>query len=102
MTYFPFYFQVNFFDDHTKLILNNIKNEYMATYVDQERCARTYNLSHIIKEGCTADILDRMAFARLMLKNLVDIEGADIWGVFACSLDVQVFKKKNIRIYRVS
>ncbi|CAG5126129.1 unnamed protein product, partial [Candidula unifasciata] len=70
--------QVNFFDDHTKLILSNIKQEYMVTYIDQERCARTFHLSHILREGCTAEILDRVAFARVMLKNLVDIEGADI------------------------
>ncbi|BFY99869.1 hypothetical protein BsWGS_02909 [Bradybaena similaris] len=70
--------QVNFFDDHTKLILSNYKNEYAVTYIDQERSANTYSLSHIVKDGCTVDILERMIFARSMLKNLVDIEGADI------------------------
>lgn len=70
--------QVNFFDDHTKLILSNYKSEYAVTYIDQERSANTYSLSHIVKDGCTVDILERMIFARSMLKNLVDIEGADI------------------------
>nr|KAG5714102.1 hypothetical protein BaRGS_020430 [Batillaria attramentaria] len=70
--------QVNFFDDHTKLILSNVKNEYMVTFIDPERCAKTYNMCHIIQDGCQADIIERMAFARSMLKNLVDIEGADI------------------------
>ncbi|XP_012940490.1 serine/threonine-protein kinase PLK1 [Aplysia californica] len=70
--------QVNFFDDHTKLILSSVKNEYVVTYIDQDRCARTYGLSHVLQEGSTSDILDRMTFARSMLKNLVDIEGADI------------------------
>ncbi|CAL1535570.1 unnamed protein product [Lymnaea stagnalis] len=70
--------QVNFFDDHTKLILSNIKNDYLVTYIDQERTARTFNLTHIRQEGCNLDIFERMDFARSMLKNLVDIEGADI------------------------
>lgn len=70
--------QVNFFEDHTKLILSNVKNEYMVTFIDPERCAKTYNMCHIIQDGCRPDIIDRMAFARSMLKNLVDIEGADI------------------------
>lgn len=70
--------QVNFFEDHTKLILSNVKGEYMVTFIDPERCAKTYVMSLIIQDGCSADIIDRMAFARSMLKNLVDIEGADI------------------------
>ena len=74
---FPFP-QVNFFDDHTKLILSSVKGDYMVTYIDPERVARTYGMAHILKEGCTSDIGERMTFARSMLKNLVDIEGADI------------------------
>jgi polo-like kinase 2 len=70
--------QVNFFDDHTKLILSSIKTDYVVTYIDQERSAHTYGLNSISKDGCSPDILDRMLFARSMLKNLVDIEGADI------------------------
>ncbi|PVD22737.1 hypothetical protein C0Q70_15993 [Pomacea canaliculata] len=70
--------QVNFFEDHTKLILSHVKSDFMVTFIDPARCAKTYNLCHIIHEGCQADIVDRMAFARSMLKNLVDIEGADI------------------------
>ena len=70
--------QVNFFDDHTKLILSNVKGDYVVTYIDQERCARTYSLPRLQVEGSAPEILERMTFARSMLKNLVDIEGADI------------------------
>ncbi|RUS82584.1 hypothetical protein EGW08_009658 [Elysia chlorotica] len=70
--------QVNFFDDHTKLILSSVKGDYMVTYIDPERVARTYGMAHILQDGCTSDIGERMTFARSMLKNLVDIEGADI------------------------
>ncbi|KAH9524170.1 Serine/threonine-protein kinase plk1 [Bulinus truncatus] len=70
--------QVNFFDDHTKLILSSNRSDYLVTYIDQERVARTYCLAHIKQEGCAMDIYERMTFAKSMLKNLVDIEGADI------------------------
>ncbi|KAH3698953.1 serine/threonine-protein kinase PLK1-like [Dreissena polymorpha] len=70
--------QVNFFDDHTKIILSYMRNDYFVTYIDEERRATTYSMVHLIQDGCQRDILDRMTFARAMLKNLVDIEGIDI------------------------
>lgn len=70
--------QVNFFDDHTKIIMSYMKNDYYVTYIDQERTANTYCMMQIIQDGCRKDIVQRMVFAKTMLKNLVDIEGADI------------------------
>ncbi|XP_033737469.1 serine/threonine-protein kinase PLK1-like [Pecten maximus] len=70
--------QVNFFDDHTKIIMSYMKNDYFVTYIDEDRTASTYPMVHIIQDGCRRDIVERMAFAKSMLKNLVDIEGADI------------------------
>ncbi|KAK6172024.1 hypothetical protein SNE40_018426 [Patella caerulea] len=70
--------QVNFFDDHTKIILSYHKNDYLVTYIDSERCAKTFNIVQVIQDGCREDIFNRMSFAKTMLKNLVDIEGADI------------------------
>lgn len=72
------FFQVNFFDDHTKIIMSYVKNDYYVTYIDQDRSANTYSMVHLIQDGCKQDIMDRMLFAKSMLKNLVDIEGADI------------------------
>lgn len=72
------YLQVNFFDDHTKIIMSYMKNDYYVTYIDQERTANTYCMMQIIQDGCRKDIVQRMNFAKKMLKNLVDIEGVDI------------------------
>ena len=71
--------QVNFFNDHTKIILSYMRNDYFVTYIDEERCASTYSMVHLIQDGCSKDIMDRMSFSKFMLKNLVNIEGADIW-----------------------
>ncbi|KAL4237040.1 Serine/threonine-protein kinase plk2 [Mactra antiquata] len=70
--------QVNFFDDHTKIILSYMRNDYFVTYIDEDRHATTYSMVHLIQDGCQPDIMDRMMFSRSMLKNLVDIEGVDI------------------------
>jgi len=58
--------------------MSYIKNDYYVTYIDEDRTANTYCMVHIIQDGCRKDIIDRMTFAKTMLKNLVDIEGADI------------------------
>lgn len=58
--------------------MSYMKNDYYVTYIDEDRNANTYPMVHIIQDGCRRDIVERMAFAKSMLKNLVDIEGADI------------------------
>lgn len=69
---------MNFFDDHTKIILSYHNNDYLVTFIDPERLAKTFSIVHIIQDGCRPEIIERMLFAKTMLKNLVDIEGADI------------------------
>ncbi|XP_076462190.1 serine/threonine-protein kinase PLK1-like [Babylonia areolata] len=70
--------QVNFFDDHAKVIFSSVKGNYLVTFIDPERNAKTYPLSHIARGGCQTEISHRMAFAHTLLKNLVDIEGDDV------------------------
>ncbi|KAL8584679.1 hypothetical protein ACOMHN_002407 [Nucella lapillus] len=70
--------QVNFFEDHAKLIFNSVKGNYLVTFIDPERNAKTYQLSHFTRYGSQADIAHRMAFAHTLLKNLVEIEGEDV------------------------
>ncbi|KAL3869232.1 hypothetical protein ACJMK2_041940 [Sinanodonta woodiana] len=70
--------QVNFFDDHTKIILSYQRNDYFVTFIDEERSANTYSMVHLIQDGCQKGIIDRMVFAKSMLQNIVDIEGAYI------------------------
>jgi hypothetical protein len=55
-----------------------MKNDYYVTYIDEERTANTFCMMQIIQDGCRKDIVQRMNFAKKMLKNLVDIEGVDI------------------------
>ena len=68
-------FQVNFFDDHTKVILSPEGQDYLVTYINTHRQSVTYRLLHFRHFGCNADIQQRLQYARRMLESIINIEG---------------------------
>ncbi|TRY88893.1 hypothetical protein DNTS_021987 [Danionella cerebrum] len=60
-------FQVNFYHDHTKLILCTQQDEYLLTYINEERTSRTFQLSTLLTAGCTQDLRSRLEYALNML-----------------------------------
>lgn len=50
-------FQINFFKDHTKIILCPLLGG--ITYIDEDRNPRTYSLELIEKYGCNAELASR-------------------------------------------
>ncbi|XP_067106446.1 serine/threonine-protein kinase PLK2-like [Osmerus mordax] len=60
-------FQVNFYHDHTKIILYNQNEEYLLTYINEERVSTTLRLSTLLMSGCSADLHSRMEYALNML-----------------------------------
>uniref|UniRef100_A0A8C2FLP6 Serine/threonine-protein kinase PLK n=1 Tax=Cyprinus carpio TaxID=7962 RepID=A0A8C2FLP6_CYPCA len=60
-------FQVNFYHDHTKLILCTQQDEYLLTYINEERTSTTFQLSTLLSAGCTADLRSRLEYALNML-----------------------------------
>ena len=61
--------QMNFFQDHTKLIL--CPHMGAVTYVDENREFRTFKLSLIEKYGCTKDLFHRLKYAREIVDRLM-------------------------------
>ena len=59
--------QVNFYHDHTKIILCNQNEEYLLTYINEERVSTTLRLSTLLMSGCSADLHSRMEYALKML-----------------------------------
>jgi polo-like kinase 1 len=55
-----FFFQINFFKDHTKIILCPLLGG--VTYIDELRQARTYSLELIEKFGCNAELSSRLSY----------------------------------------
>uniref|UniRef100_A0A3B4YWG2 Serine/threonine-protein kinase PLK n=1 Tax=Stegastes partitus TaxID=144197 RepID=A0A3B4YWG2_9TELE len=60
-------FQVNFYHDHTKIILCCQRDEYMLTYINEDRVSKTFKLSSLLTSGCPTDLRDRMVYSLNML-----------------------------------
>ncbi|KAK2718492.1 serine/threonine-protein kinase PLK1-like [Artemia franciscana] len=54
-------FQINFFKDHTKIILCPLMSA--VTYIDEHKSFRTYKLSSLKEFGCHVDLYDRLHYA---------------------------------------
>uniref|UniRef100_A0A8C9SJQ7 Serine/threonine-protein kinase PLK n=1 Tax=Scleropages formosus TaxID=113540 RepID=A0A8C9SJQ7_SCLFO len=61
--------QINFFQDHTKLILCPLMAA--VTYIDEQREFRTYRLSMIEEYGCCQELASRLRYARTMVEKLL-------------------------------
>ncbi|XP_029007388.1 serine/threonine-protein kinase PLK1 isoform X1 [Betta splendens] len=62
--------QINFFQDHTKLILCPLMGA--VTYIDEKREFRTYKLSLLEEFGCSKELSSRIRYAKLMVEKLLD------------------------------
>ncbi|XP_046728320.1 serine/threonine-protein kinase PLK2b isoform X1 [Silurus meridionalis] len=62
-------FQVNFYHDHTKLILCTQQDDYLLTYINEERTSATFKLSALLRAGCTSELRSRMEYALNMLQQ---------------------------------
>uniref|UniRef100_A0A672JBV6 Serine/threonine-protein kinase PLK n=1 Tax=Salarias fasciatus TaxID=181472 RepID=A0A672JBV6_SALFA len=60
-------FQVNFYHDHTKIILCCQRDEYMLTYINEDRVSKTFKLSSLLMAGCPTDLRERMVYSLNML-----------------------------------
>ncbi|KAM3623021.1 uncharacterized protein V6R79_006072 [Siganus canaliculatus] len=66
--------QINFFQDHTKLILCPLMAA--VTYIDEKREFRTYKLSLLEEFGCSKELASRIRYAKLMVEKLLESKPA--------------------------
>ncbi|XP_051893704.1 serine/threonine-protein kinase PLK2b [Pristis pectinata] len=62
-------FQVNFYHDHTKIILCNHNEEYLLTYINEDRVSATFKLSTLLMSGCSQELRTRMEYALNMVQQ---------------------------------
>ncbi|XP_049782378.1 serine/threonine-protein kinase PLK1-like [Schistocerca gregaria] len=67
--------QINFFKNHTKLILSDWKQGLLVTYINSERQSVSYWLHEIELVGCDSDILDRLKIAAAILREFAELDG---------------------------
>ena len=59
--------KVNFYHDHTKIILCSQRDEYVLTYINEDRVSKTFNLSSLLTSGCPTDLRQRLVYSLNML-----------------------------------
>ncbi|XP_034038858.1 serine/threonine-protein kinase PLK3 [Thalassophryne amazonica] len=65
--------QVNFYTDHTKVILcKSLDNSYLLTYISRERISYTYLLSMLNEMGCTSELRHRLRYVVQLLQHHTD------------------------------
>lgn len=75
--------QVNFFKDHTKLVINAEqphrcgKDGGLLLYINEDRRAVVYSLADIANEGCDDGLRGRLQFALSSLRDFIDVELKD-------------------------
>lgn len=71
--------QVNFFGDHTKLVLSAERPERpLVLYVDERRHTAAYTLAAIARFGCDEPLQDRLRFALGALQEFAELEQRDL------------------------
>lgn len=60
-------FQVNFYHDHTKIIICSQNEEYLLTYINEDRISTTFRLTTLLMSGCSLELKHRMEYALNML-----------------------------------
>lgn len=61
--------QINFFQDHTKIILCPLMQA--VTYIDEKRESRVFKFSLIEKFGCSKELSSRIRYAKTMVERLI-------------------------------
>ncbi|XP_066548134.1 serine/threonine-protein kinase PLK3 [Amia ocellicauda] len=61
--------QVNFYTDHTKLILCKCEDSYLLTYISKERMSYTYGLRTLAEQGCSVDLRHRLRYVLQLLQH---------------------------------
>lgn len=64
-----FFFQINFFQDHTKVILCPLMSA--VTYINEHREIRTYRLASLGQCGCSKQLFTRIKYAKSMIDRIL-------------------------------
>ncbi|XP_063795519.1 serine/threonine-protein kinase PLK3 [Pseudophryne corroboree] len=61
--------QVNFYNDHTKLILSKPQDVYLVTYINRDRNSQTFLLNSLQQSGCSSDMFHRLKYTLKLLQQ---------------------------------
>ncbi|XP_073447502.1 serine/threonine-protein kinase PLK3-like [Aquarana catesbeiana] len=64
--------QVNFYNDHTKLILSKPHDAYLLTYINRDRNSQTFALGSLVESGCSLDMYHLLKYTLKLLQQKVE------------------------------
>lgn len=67
--------QINFFKDHTKIVISGDFPNAVVMYINEERQSNTYLLSDLCQHGCDTNIRSRLQYAASVLRDFAELEG---------------------------
>merc|ERR1740128_299442 len=65
--------QVNYFKDHTKLIVGG-ERQHVVTYINSDRQARSYYLSDLARYGACSAVKERMSYVASVLEEFSELD----------------------------
>lgn len=65
--------QVNFFNDHTKIVLIPGNSDVLVIYIDKQREGTSYLMSEINSQGCTEEMIERLRYCKRVLNKVWDL-----------------------------
>lgn len=72
-TLFSFLSQVNFFNDHTKIVLIPGNKDVLVIYIDKQREGTSYLMSEINSQDCTPQMTERLRYCKRVLRKVWDL-----------------------------
>lgn len=72
-------FQINFFKDHTKIVIAGERTDVSIMFISGERQSFTYRLSQLAEVGCEAMVRERLVYALSCLRQYAELDGEDVW-----------------------
>lgn len=65
--------QVNYFKDHTKLIVGG-ERQFVVTYINSERQSRSWSLADLARKGASAQVRERMTYVASVLEEFAELD----------------------------
>jgi len=72
---FTIILQVNFFADHSKLVISVDGQDYLVAYIDEDRQIVCFRLLQIQHFGCSDVLRVKLQYAREMLEGVISHDG---------------------------
>ena len=69
--------QVNYFKDHTKLIVAGAgagPGQGLVTYINTDRAARTWSLAELARRGATTQVKERLSYVASVLEEFAELD----------------------------